>query len=53
MSAYSGGGSGSGDTHTPKMISGRKPTPTKVAPAKVYKATKAAPKKAVPKKRGS
>ena len=47
MAAYSGGGSGSGDTHVPKMISGKKATPVKKMPAKVVKAAKkAAPKKA-------
>lgn len=37
MSAYSGGGSGSGETHIPRMISGKKAVPTKIVPAKVVK----------------
>lgn len=50
MSAYTAGGSGSGDTHTPKVISGGKRQPAmKATPAKVAKPAK----KATPKKRGS
>lgn len=52
MSAYDGGGTGSGNTHTPQMISGRKATPAKTMPAKVVR--KAAPRKATaPKKSGA
>lgn len=51
MSAYTAGPSGSGDTHTPKMISGGsgKKAPAKKA-AKAAKATKAAKKAMPPKK---
>lgn len=42
---------GSGNVHTPKAISGSKPTPNKTVPAKIVKVAKktAAAKKAVKK----